>query len=1117
MKITAGTGLTFFSDCQPAACRRRPRGLVWLFLFFLLPLPSPPVHAQPSLEPYYAFLEQLALLPHSQRIARLGAYLAQPNIPDRAFLKFVEVCLLTGQPDSGRAVLRAIDDSKAAKYWALAVLAERRRDLEGAAQAYAEALRLGLRTPAFLFDVFNFRQKNPMQGRLPIPESASVSPLIAMYEHFFNGRYRQAMAAGAVLSRQPGASPFLMYLCGLCAYETHAFDQADSLWQRGIDRARGENDLEAEARLLTSLGVLATEVRGDTARAARLFDQAEKLARRIDDTDRLQLVLGNRAKTQPNDQASLRDFRQAAALARKLGRLDDAARWSMGAAQAAFAQNQFGEALQLNEQALQLARLSADGDLQLAILRDRGDYYFDLHLDSLAYATYEQVYRQAQRSGRLDQALSAQARMADAWLEAGAFERARQAYWSYVDWLPRDNQHYIRAYWLGRIAAAFVAEGRLEKAREVYLRAADLAAAGSTSDDALYRHWLLLEGAKLDLRRGVLRQALQIATETADFGRQIGDNQLEWQSLAVLADAEQQLGQLQSAIAHLQRAVKLVETTRKQLTIDQLRVSYFSEAQRVYRQLAKTFLQKWQRSGDATDLDSLFFCLQHTRGRAMHELSFTMERRSAGASVQPDSLTLKAHRELSRLQRRFRAFPESYAAAQTAHQAARYTLLVHRLRQQADLPETPEPTLPSIAKMQRWLQKQRSALLLYALEPDTAYVFVLTPSESHIAGLRVKPETLQQQVQHLLSPFISVRRLTADRVNTIAFHSRTAHDLYTQLFAPIEPLLRRQALETVVIIPDEPIMGLPFELLMMARPARDVYTPVDPPDYAPYFLLHRYAFAYSPSVAALRARHDRRSAPGRLVIFANPFRPDSGPLPASSSLRLRRGWRFAPLPYAEFEAEQICAMHPQCRIYKRESATTQRYFEEAPAAEILHFATHAFADIGFDAFAGLVLAPEPDSLDDGFLMGYEIAGHPTATDLVVLGACETGRGRPVSGEGVLGLPRLFLGAGAQSVLMTQWPIDDRIAAQLLPKFYEAYLDRGASKAAALAQAKRRLIETGSGAGGLSAQHPFYWAAYMLYGSPSARSHAGSAGWLGVLILAVALALLLTLWYRRRRS
>ena len=108
-----------------------------------------------------------------------------------------------------------------------------------------------------------------------------------------------------------------------------------------------------------------------------------------------------------------------------------------------------------------------------------------------------------------------------------------------------------------------------------------------------------------------------------------------------------------------------------------------------------------------------------------------------------------------------------------------------------------------------------------------------------------------------------------------------------------------------------------------------------------------------------------------------------------------------------------------------------------------------------------------------FLQVLELYNLRLKADLVVLSACQTGKGKLERGEGVLGLPRIFFCAGARSVLLTLWRINDESAAKFMNLFYR-YLSEGNDKAQALRLAKLEMINT-------KFSHPFYWAAFVLNG------------------------------------
>jgi len=103
-------------------------------------------------------------------------------------------------------------------------------------------------------------------------------------------------------------------------------------------------------------------------------------------------------------------------------------------------------------------------------------------------------------------------------------------------------------------------------------------------------------------------------------------------------------------------------------------------------------------------------------------------------------------------------------------------------------------------------------------------------------------------------------------------------------------------------------------------------------------------------------------------------------------------------------------------------------------------------------------------------------------ELVVLSACETGLGKKVVGEGYVGFAHAFLQAGARSVLVSLWKVDDEATGLLMRRFYEGWLERGLRKAEALRQAKRWLRAREDERGRQRFAHPYYWSAFVLIGA-----------------------------------
>jgi CHAT domain-containing protein len=141
---------------------------------------------------------------------------------------------------------------------------------------------------------------------------------------------------------------------------------------------------------------------------------------------------------------------------------------------------------------------------------------------------------------------------------------------------------------------------------------------------------------------------------------------------------------------------------------------------------------------------------------------------------------------------------------------------------------------------------------------------------------------------------------------------------------------------------------------------------------------------------------------------------------------------------------------------------------------IIHFATHALIDDKKPARSAIVLSLAQNHKEDGFLQMREVFNLKLNADLVTLSACQTGLGQLIKGEGIEGLNRAFFYAGASSVMLTLWAINDQASYQLLERFY-FHLRSSGSIMTALRMAKLEMIESGVLA------HPYYWGGFIVTG------------------------------------
>jgi len=165
------------------------------------------------------------------------------------------------------------------------------------------------------------------------------------------------------------------------------------------------------------------------------------------------------------------------------------------------------------------------------------------------------------------------------------------------------------------------------------------------------------------------------------------------------------------------------------------------------------------------------------------------------------------------------------------------------------------------------------------------------------------------------------------------------------------------------------------------------------------------------------------------------------------------------------------------------AATEARFKSESLSSfRVIHFATHAFADVHHPERSAIVLAPDAKTGDDGLLQIREIRNLSLRVDLVTLSACDAGTGRQEGIQGLESLVNAFQFAGARSVLASRWLADDVFTASLMTDIY-GELGRGASVADALRRAQLAALQKFG-----AAARPALWSAFFISGEPNTRIH-----------------------------
>lgn len=344
-----------------------------------------------------------------------------------------------------------------------------------------------------------------------------------------------------------------------------------------------------------------------------------------------------------------------------------------------------------------------------------------------------------------------------------------------------------------------------------------------------------------------------------------------------------------------------------------------------------------------------------------------------------------------------------------------------------------------------------------------SFAFTLAP-DGGVGVYHLPPRAAIEQRLRTLRDRISHRPSSA--TDLAAVH-RAGERAYAALLEPL--LADAVGIKRLVIVADGMLWYAPFEALTVGNTG--------------VYLADRFEVVRAASgsvLARIRQRGTATRPDAPFLAFGDPYLPGTARKESVVQLLERDGFSLAPLPGSRREVEAAAAAFgPRARSYVGRDFTADTVLAELQRPyRVVHFATHAILDERVPNRSGIVVSADGSASTPGLLRARDIAAIRIPAELVVLSACQTGLGRVVAGEGVLGLAWAFTQAGAASLVVTLWNISDASSATMMTAFYREFA-AGASKSAALRTARREMMRSGIPA----LRHPYYWAGYVLIGEP----------------------------------
>lgn len=553
--------------------------------------------------------------------------------------------------------------------------------------------------------------------------------------------------------------------------------------------------------------------------------------------------------------------------------------------------------------------------------------------------------------------------------------------------------------------------------------------------------------AKALSRTGRAEEATHLLTTVIEGNAAIAAPWLEYRARELYGDLLLESGDRAGAYREYARAVQQIERMRGGIRVDEYRSAFFKDKVHLFEKLIRLCLdpEAGLRPEDA------FYYLESCKARTLiDQVLKQFEGVSADAAGIPAEYLDRWRRIREELNwfynkvgrhepatdsRRLVASPGDWEEIRQREQALADVMREIQIRDPhfAWLGETAGITAGEL----QTLLGEDEVLLEYYFDGEDTQIFVIDRNGLRIERSPCKRAQLKMQVMKLqlqLGKFHYGDEYIEHHASSLLESVNAClGELYEGLIAPVRSLLKRKRL---IFIPFGFLHNVPFQALF---------------DGAEY-LLDRFEVGVAPSARLF----------AQFVSSASPQSEDV----------LIIGAADARTPKINEEVQAIRSLYPNALSYSGAEATTRRLTEQAGGKKIVHIASHAVFRHDNPMFSAF-------QLSDGWLNFYDLSGLDLRGSLVTLSGCNTGSNRVYAGDEMIGMVRGFLSAGASSLVVSLWDVNDQATAQLMKAFY-GELQTGAAPLHALRSAELQVKR--------QYPHPYYWAPFLFMGGAAPRPH-----------------------------
>lgn len=414
----------------------------------------------------------------------------------------------------------------------------------------------------------------------------------------------------------------------------------------------------------------------------------------------------------------------------------------------------------------------------------------------------------------------------------------------------------------------------------------------------------------------------------------------------------------------------------------------------------------------------------------------------------------------------------------------------------------------NLTELQQYLNSDENLLTLF-FGKENLYFFILSKEKYSVEKSSLSRENVVDLVKKI-APLYSSEYQNANlyfNQDLFSFNTKSANEFYTKVLQPILKNIPKGN-KLIFSLPSELVL-VPFEFIVTEFKEDDSPFYYDNKKY----LIDDYAISYSPSssIYVLQKSIQQKNEDKVLLVgdpqisnkdFALSYR---GGLLEDDSFNARNIVLF-PLRYSKEEIQNVGSLFSNGFTLLSNAATEQNFKDNAPHSSIIHLSTHSFLHKNQPL---IIFSQDKNEKEDGYLESGEILQLNLNSDLVVLSSCRSGLGEIDEAEGVLGMQKSFFEAGAKSIIVSLWDVNDKYTSLFMQSFYK-YLSEGFDKSEALRKAKIFFKKNYSA-------NPYYWSAFVLSGDVSKIRNvkAASSNYLLYILFGIFVSILAIYIARRR--